>query len=567
MTRLLTRLIALFFVLTMSFSAAQAGAAPRPPRQEDAPAPSTPAQPPARVEPPATAPAPPPPAFDPPFTRNSGQVVRFGQDYTLRAGEETEQVVVLFGSARIEGHVRGDVVVILGTADLASTAVVDGNCVSIAGATTVASGARVRGDFVVVGGSADTPDGFGPGGEQVVIGAFNAAPAMKAFLPWVTRGLLLGRVMVPSLGWVWAWAGIVLAVSIGLLLIFEHAAGAATTVLRVRPFSAFLAGLLVLVLAGPVIVILIASVVGIVIVPFALGALAIGWILGKIGAVRWIGARILPEGEDSGRASALRSFLLGFAVLLLAYMIPVLGLLTWATVSIFGLGAATLALLAAVRRENPIPPSPVVTGPSPTPGPAGPAPGVARAAPLHAASVDLPALSGTDFRQPESGGSAGAATAVASAAGSAAYTAPAGSMHVDPAGTLLLAMPHASFLERLAAFVLDMFLVWLVVTMLDVPYALGPGNRLYLLLLLAYHAGFWTWRGTTVGGIICQLRVVRTDGAPLQFGDALVRALGGLFSLAVFGLGGLWILRDPERQAWHDKIAGTYVVRVPRHWR
>ena len=51
---------------------------------------------------------------------------------------------------------------------------------------------------------------------------------------------------------------------------------------------------------------------------------------------------------------------------------------------------------------------------------------------------------------------------------------------------------------------------------------------------------------------------------PLQFVDALVRALAGLLSLAASGIGFLWILRDPERQGWHDKIAGTYVVKVPR---
>jgi uncharacterized RDD family membrane protein YckC len=87
-----------------------------------------------------------------------------------------------------------------------------------------------------------------------------------------------------------------------------------------------------------------------------------------------------------------------------------------------------------------------------------------------------------------------------------------------------------------------------------------------VLLLLAYHIGFWTWKGTTVGGIICQLRVVRVDGSPLRFVDALVRGLSSLFSLAVLGLGCLWILKDPERQSWHDKIAGTYVVKVPRNW-
>ena len=81
-----------------------------------------------------------------------------------------------------------------------------------------------------------------------------------------------------------------------------------------------------------------------------------------------------------------------------------------------------------------------------------------------------------------------------------------------------------------------------------------------------YHVGFWTWKQTTVGGLICQLRLVRTDGGPVQFAEALVRGLTGIFSLAVVGLGFFWILRDPERQAWHDRIAGTYVVKVPRNW-
>ena len=93
----------------------------------------------------------------------------------------------------------------------------------------------------------------------------------------------------------------------------------------------------------------------------------------------------------------------------------------------------------------------------------------------------------------------------------------------------------------------------------------GDGSAIFL-MLLAYHIGFWTWKGTTVGGIICQLRVVRVDGTPLRFVDSLVRGLSAIFSLAVLGIGCFWIIRDPERQAWHDKIAGTYVVRVPRNY-
>ena len=111
---------------------------------------------------------------------------------------------------------------------------------------------------------------------------------------------------------------------------------------------------------------------------------------------------------------------------------------------------------------------------------------------------------------------------------------------------------------------LDVVLVVIATRLLDL-FRPERDSAIFL-LLLAYHIGFWTWKGTTVGGIICQLRLVRVDGSPLRFVDALVRGLSSIFSLAVLGLGGLWILKDPERQAWHDSIAGTYVVKVPRNW-
>jgi uncharacterized RDD family membrane protein YckC len=123
-----------------------------------------------------------------------------------------------------------------------------------------------------------------------------------------------------------------------------------------------------------------------------------------------------------------------------------------------------------------------------------------------------------------------------------------------------VAFPRAPFRDRLAAFVLDVILMAMAAAILDAE------DGAIFILLLVYHIGFWTWKGTTVGGIICQLRLVRVDGTPLHFPDALVRGLSSIFSLAVVGLGCLWILKDPERQAWHDKIAGTYVVKVPRNW-
>jgi uncharacterized RDD family membrane protein YckC len=74
----------------------------------------------------------------------------------------------------------------------------------------------------------------------------------------------------------------------------------------------------------------------------------------------------------------------------------------------------------------------------------------------------------------------------------------------------------------------------------------------------------WTWKGTTIGGIVLNLKVVRHDGGPLNFLVAFVRALAAAFSAMVFFLGFFWIGWGGEKQGWHDKIAGTVVVRLPR---
>ena len=133
------------------------------------------------------------------------------------------------------------------------------------------------------------------------------------------------------------------------------------------------------------------------------------------------------------------------------------------------------------------------------------------------------------------------------------------------ASGLLVAQPRAMFRDRLAAFIVDLLAVGMVAAFLGAIFDFdGPGP--FFPMLLVYYIVLWTWKQTTFGGIVCQLRLVRADGMPLSFADSLVRGLAGIFSLLVFGLGALWIIRDPERQAWHDKIAGTYVVKVPRTW-
>jgi uncharacterized RDD family membrane protein YckC len=476
--------------------------------------------------------------------------VRIGGDYTLPAGEEVDEVVVIAGSARILGRVNGDVVVILGQLHLGGEASVGGDLVVVMGSGVVESGAQVERDFVAVGGDIDAPPDFVPGQDHVVIGPQIFGGRMDALVPWITEGMFWGRPIVPRLGWIWGIVGLFFLAYLALNALLDHPVQACAGVIAERPLSAFLVGLLTLLLIGPVLLLLAVSVIGIAVIPFLMCALLLAWIIGKVGLARAIGLAMLPApepGESPGplpsRGRAALAFTTGFATLCVAYMIPFLGFVVWTIVGVVGLGAASLAFVAGYRRENP----PTVRARPGAPVPP-PVPTPSRAS-AHA-TAQTPAMAA-----PADGG-----PAMADAPGAAL---PPPVPEPPSVSNGLLAFPRGRFIERIAAFALDVILVMIAVQVLDIG---RDGPRMFFMLLLAYHIGFWTWKGTTVGGIICQIRVVRTDGTLPSFADALVRGLSSILSLVVLGLGGLWILRDPERQAWHDKVAGTYVVKVPRNW-
>lgn len=107
------------------------------------------------------------------------------------------------------------------------------------------------------------------------------------------------------------------------------------------------------------------------------------------------------------------------------------------------------------------------------------------------------------------------------------------------------------------ALLLDLIVVGIVLGILHL-------HHLILVALAAYGAILWKARGATLGGIVFDLHVVRVDGQAVDWTTAIVRALGCFLSLAILGLGFFWIAFDENRQAWHDKFAGTLVVRAAR---
>ncbi len=71
----------------------------------------------------------------------------------------------------------------------------------------------------------------------------------------------------------------------------------------------------------------------------------------------------------------------------------------------------------------------------------------------------------------------------------------------------------------------------------------------------------WLSSGRSPGKWLFAIRTVKLDGTPLTFADAFSRAGGYTASLSTLGMGFVSALRDPNRQALHDRVARTVVIR------
>ncbi len=85
---------------------------------------------------------------------------------------------------------------------------------------------------------------------------------------------------------------------------------------------------------------------------------------------------------------------------------------------------------------------------------------------------------------------------------------------------------------------------------------------LYVFLFALLSIFFSMTTGQTPGKMLFDLRMIQDDGEPLSGWRAIVRFVAYALSIAPFFMGVLWILADHSRQALHDKIAQTLVVRV-----
>ncbi|MSU34774.1 MAG: hypothetical protein EXS36_06605 [Pedosphaera sp.] len=447
-------------------------------------------------------------------SRRDQDLVRIFQPLTVRAGESFRSAVVILNDATVDGTVTGDLVVIgghvvlngevqgnlvgpLSSVELGPKAVVGGDVVAIGGELQLAEGAEIRGNRVTV----PIPFDFG--------GVTHLGEGLKTSLKEL---VFKARPLSFHVVWVWGIWGALLVVHLLLALLFHRAVEAGAKVLGSRPASAFLMGLatfplwlLLMVITSPTVVIPL----------MLLLALTFAIVFGKTTVCRHIGG-LLVRPDQGSLLMGLGAVGVGALILTVAYLIPFFGLLAWALFTIWGLGAAILALWNAFRSEQP---------------------------------TTLPSVSlQVQYPTPPLGGSPSSAPTAPPSATLAVVAPPAAPTFSEPPRAMT-----ANFLYRLGASFIDVVLL-IVVSGWLLPFG--------FLLWVAYFTAMWVWRGTTIGGIVFGLRVVRLDGRPLDVPTALVRSLAAVLSVATCFLGYMWAAWDPDGQTWHDKLAGTAVLRT-----
>lgn len=85
-----------------------------------------------------------------------------------------------------------------------------------------------------------------------------------------------------------------------------------------------------------------------------------------------------------------------------------------------------------------------------------------------------------------------------------------------------------------------------------------------LIIGLVYFTYFHSSTGQTIGKKLVKIKVIQASGGPINYKIAFIRWAGYFISGLVMFLGFICVVFDKNKQGWHDKIAGTYVVKA---WR
>ena len=128
---------------------------------------------------------------------------------------------------------------------------------------------------------------------------------------------------------------------------------------------------------------------------------------------------------------------------------------------------------------------------------------------------------------------------------------------------------EAAAIDHLLLSAVDLSVIYFTLRMAGLPMgewtALPPVPLAAFLLLvkLSYFFAFTAVGGQTIGKMAARIRVVTTEDDSVDGVRAVKRALAGVVSAALLGLGYLPALVGSERRALHDHVTRTRVIALP----
>ncbi|HUG47026.1 MAG TPA: hypothetical protein VMP67_01305 [Candidatus Limnocylindria bacterium] len=282
-------------------------------------------------------------AADQPIGTNDHVLISIQGDLALLENERAEVVVVIGGDALIEGVARS-VTVIDGSVTLDGATV--GTLTIVNGTATLLNGTHVTNDVLELNASTTRLDGV------AIDGRIRPLVADLAGL-----ALFLGAAAIVL--WIGVGIGTLLA-GLALAAFAARQVRTAEAIISREPLKALLAGLLMIIVPPLLVVALALTIFGL---PLALSLLFFIWptlaFVGYLVGAIWLGEWVL---RAMGRtAPAERPYLGAVVSLLLAMLLGLVPLVT-AIISIFGLGAVTVAgwrTLGGTRQRPQLQPSPV----------------------------------------------------------------------------------------------------------------------------------------------------------------------------------------------------------------
>ncbi|HET9416860.1 MAG TPA: hypothetical protein VFP30_04890 [Candidatus Limnocylindria bacterium] len=254
-----------------------------------------------------------------------------GGDVEIEADEQADAVIVISGDVDIAGTVNG-LLVVDGTANTRPGAKLDTIGV-VNGTVDLAAGTAVLGDVLELNGTIH-------GADQAVVGG-----SVKD-----VAGDVAGFLIFMGFAAVAVWIGVGIATILAGLLIAGLAGRqvrTATVLIREKPGTTFLVGLLALVVTPIVAVLAMFTIVGI---PAGLGVLLVIWpagaFIGYVVAAIWLGEWLLGRRESG--VVVERPYAAATVGLLAAFVIGLIPVAT-AILSPFGLGAVVIAARRTLR--------------------------------------------------------------------------------------------------------------------------------------------------------------------------------------------------------------------------